>query len=125
MGQIVNANDEKRCAFVGSYLKAYRGIRWRGFGQGTPTSTEVASLAYSLRRSCTFDDDTHRTGCIEYRGKRVTFEVGDDALLVAQTDEALDPRHIVRSRPMVALEQKRRAAERVINTERHRERFGR
>lgn len=117
---MVNATDEKRCAYVSAYLKSYRGIRWQGFGQGTPTSNEVASLAYALRRSCTFDDATHATGHIEYRGKRVNFEVGDDALLVTQTDETLDPRHITRLRPMVELEQERRAAERAVNTERHR-----
>ena len=69
---------------------------------------------------CTFDDDTHRTGCIEYRGKRVTFEVGDDALIVTKTDETLDPRSVTGMRAMVALEQERRAAERVVTAERHR-----
>jgi len=116
----LSAADEQRCEYVRAYLNGYRGIRWRGFGQGTPTSTEVASLAYSLRSSCIFDDDTHRTGCIEYRGRRVTFEVGDDALIVTQTDETQDPRHVTRMRALAAQEQERRAAERAVNTEKHR-----
>jgi len=77
------------------------------------------ALAYKLRRGCTFDDATHRTGCIEYRGKRVNFEVADDALIVTQTGEIQDPRSVARMRPMVALEKQRRTAERVINTEKH------
>jgi hypothetical protein len=115
----VNANDERRCEHVRAYLNGNGGIRWRGFGQGTPTSNEVAGLSYSLRRSCTFDDEAHERGHFEYRGKRVNFEVGDDALIVTRTDETLDPRHVARMRPLVALEQKRRAAERAVNTERH------
>jgi hypothetical protein len=121
----VVSNDERRCAYVGSYLKSYRGIRWRGFDQGAPAATEVASLAHALRSSCSFNDSSRRTGFIEYRGKRVTFEVGDDALLVTQTDETLAPRSVARVRPLVALEQERRAAERAVNTDKHRERFGR
>ena len=115
----MNANDEKRCAYVRACLNGQSGIRWRGFGQGTPTSTQLGALAYSLRRGCTFDDDTRRTGCIEFRGRRVDFEVADDALIVTQTDETLEPRHVKRLRSMAALEQERRAAERAVNTERH------
>lgn len=53
------------------------------------------------------------------------FEVTDDALIVTATDEALDPRSVTGMRGLAALEQERRAAEREVNTVRHRERFGR
>jgi len=122
VGQGVNANDEKRLAFVRQCTNGNGGVRLRGLA---PTASELSKLTYALRRSCTFDDDSHRTGHIEYRGKRVTFEVGDDALLVAKTDETLDPPAVTRLREMAALEQERRAAERAVNTERHRKRFGR
>ena len=46
---------------------------------------------------------------------------GDDALIVTQTGEALDPRSVARMRPLVELEQQRRAAERAVNTARHRQ----
>jgi hypothetical protein len=116
----LNAADEKRCEHVRAYLKGYRGIRWRGFDQGAPAATEVASLAYSLRRSCIFDDDSHATGHVKHKGRRVDFMVGDDALIVTRTDETLEPRSVARMRPMIELEQERRAAERAIATERHR-----
>lgn len=117
--------DEKRCAFIRATLNGKSGISWRGFAQGTPTATELASLAYSLRSSCSFDGDDHSTGCIEYRGRKLLFEVTDSALIVTQTDETLDPRSVARLRPLVAIEQQKRAQQRVVNTELHRKRFGR
>jgi hypothetical protein len=77
-------------------------------------------VEHRRRRGCNFDDDSHCTGCIEYCGMRVNFEVRDDALIVTQTDETLDPRYVARMRPLVALEQECRAAERAVNTEKHR-----
>jgi hypothetical protein len=115
-------NDEKRCSHLSNCVSGRGGIRWRGLA---PTASELSKLTYALRRSCVFDDATHRTGSIEYRGKRVTFEVCDDAVVVAATDQTLDPRHVAHMRPMVALEQERRSAERVVNTEAHKRRFGR
>jgi hypothetical protein len=124
MGSIVNAS-ERRCEHLRNYVSGRGGIRWRGFAQGAPTATELSKLTYSLRRSCIFDDDFRRTGCIEYRGRRVTFEVTDSALIVTQTGETMEPRSVARMRPMVELEQQRRAAERAQHTERHRRRWKR
>ena len=117
--------DEKRCAFIRAALNGKGGISWRGFAQGAPTASELSKLTYSLRRSCTFDGDDHSTGCIEYRGRKLLFEVTDSALIVTATDEVLDPRSVAGMRPMVAIEQQKRAEQRAINTELHRKRFGR
>jgi len=50
----------------------------------------------------------------------VTFEVGDDALIVTATDETLDPQSVTGMRAMAAIEQQKRAEQRAQNTERHR-----
>ena len=46
-------------------------------------------------------------------------------MIVTKTDETLDPRSVTGMRAMVALEQERRAAERVVTAERHRRRWER
>jgi len=118
MGQgVMNANDERRLAHVRQCTNGRGGVRWRGLA---PTASELSKLTYALRRSCTFDDDSHRTGCIEYQGRRVNFEVGGDSLIVTKTDEAMEPRSVGRLRLLAAMEQERRAAERAQYTERHR-----
>ena len=96
------------------------GIRWRGLA---PTAAEVGGLAYSLRRSCAFDDESHASGHVEYRGRKLLFEVTDDALIVTATDETLDPPAVTGMRAMAAIEQQKRAEQRAVNTELHRETF--
>jgi hypothetical protein len=116
------SNDEKRLAFVRQCVNGNGGIRWRGF---TPTASELGALSYALRRSCTFDDPSHASGHVEYRGRKLLFEVGDNALTVKATDETLDPPAVPRMRPMTEMEKQRKAADRVVATEQHLEGFGR
>ena len=114
MGQVVNAADEKRLAFVRAHVNGGNGIRWRGLA---PTTSELGTLANKLRSRCAFDDPSHATGHVEYRGRKLLFEVTDSALIVTATGQTLDPRSVARMRPMVELEKRRRAAERATNTE--------